>query len=183
MFTNNFTIEHANFPEISSPIALSEIEPTMSRSDFSGSEFQELMAEFVSTTIVDSRNVAMDHTYHKLMITEEDNISAANQPQRSGDEGSSEILDELRCISPIDSIPDISNEIEVMDDEDSISNVHWNATEHEIWKELKISPNDLFEDPFAAKPPLSQIQGNFLENHKMDYFGKYHHFVVHNLPD
>ena len=98
MFTNNLTIEHANFPEISSPVALSEIEPTMSRSDFSGSEFQELMAEFVSTTIVDSRNVAMDHTYHKPMITEEGN-TAANQPQRSGDEGSSEILDELRCIS------------------------------------------------------------------------------------
>ena len=175
MFTNNFTIEHANFPEISNPVALSEIEPTMSRSDFSGSEFQELMAEFVSTTIVDSRNVAMDHTYHKLMITEEDNISAANQPQRSGDEGSSEILDELRCISPINSIPDISNEIEVMDDEDSISNVSWNATEHEIW--------NLFEGPFAAKPPLPQIKGIFLENHKMDYFGKYHHFVVHNLPN
>ena len=175
MFTNNLTIEHANFPEISSPVALSEIEPTMSRSDFSGSEFQELMAEFVSTTIVDSRNVAMDHTYHKLMITEEDNISAANQPQRSGDEGSSEILDELRCISPVNSIPDISNEIEVMDDEDSISNVPWNATEHEIW--------NLFGDPFAAKPPLPQIKGIFLENHKMDYFGKYHHFVVHNLPD
>ena len=119
MFTNNLTIEHANFPEISSPVALSEIEPTMSRSDFSGSEFQELMAEFVSTTIVDSRNVALDHTYHKPMITEEGN-TAANQPQRSGDEGSSEILDELRCISPINSIPDISNEIEVMDDEDSI---------------------------------------------------------------
>ena len=175
MFTNNFTIELANFPEISNPVALSEIEPTMSRSDFSGSEFQELMAEFVSTTIVDSRNVAMDHTYHKLMITEEDNISAANQPQRSGDEGSSEVLDELRCISPVNSIPDISNEIEVMDDEDSISNVSWNATEHEIW--------NLFEGPFAAKPPLPQIKGIFLENHKMDYFGKYHHFVVHNLPD
>ena len=172
MFTNNLTIEHANFPEIASPVALSEIEPTMSRSDFSGSEFQELMAEFVSTTIVDSRNVALDHTYHIPMITEEGN-TAANQPQRSGDEGSSEILDELRCISPINSIPDISNEIEVMDDEDSISNVQWNSAEHEIWKELRIiSPNDLFEDPFPAKPPLSQIQGIFLENHKMDYFGK-----------
>ena len=172
MFTNNLTIEHANFPEISSPVALSEIEPTMSRSDFSGSEFQELMAEFVSTTIVDSRNVAMDHNYHKPVIIEESN-NAANQPQRSGDEGSSEILNELRCISPINSIPDISNEIEVMDDEDSISNVQWNSAEHEIWKELRIiSPNDLFEDPFPAKPPLSQIQGIFLENHKMDYFGK-----------
>lgn len=172
MFTNNLTIEHANFPEISSPVALSEIEPTMSRSDFSGSEFQELMAEFVSTTIVDSRNVAMDHNYHKPVIIEESN-NAANQPQRSGDEGSSEILNELRCISPINSIPDISNEIEVMDDEDSISNVQWNSAEHEIWKELRIiSPDDLLEDPFAAKPPLSQIQGNFLENHKMDYFGK-----------
>ena len=172
MFTNNLTIEHANFPEIASPVALSEIEPTMSRSDFSGSEFQELMAEFVSTTIVDSRNVAMDHNYHKPVIIEESN-NAANQPQRSGDEGSSEILNELRCISPINSIPDISNEIEVMDDEDSISNVQWNSAEHEIWKELRIiSPNDLFEDPFPAKPPLSQIQGIFLENHKMDYFGK-----------
>ena len=154
------TMEHAIFPGFTSPIALSEIEPTMPRSDFSGSEFQELMTEFPElTNIVDSRIVAMDldhqdHTYHKPMITEEDN--AANQIQQSGE--NCEILD---------SIPEISNEIEVADDADP-----WNATEHEIWKELEsIPPKDLLGDLFSANS-LPQIQGLFLENHKMDYFGK-----------
>ena len=180
------TIEHDNFPGISGPgIAQSQIEPTMPRCDFSGSEFQKLMTEFPAlTAILDSRIAAMeldhqdqhrDHSYHKPMITEEEDNIAANQLQlqllQSGE--SYEILDELGCTSPIDSIPSISNEIEVMDDSMDDSDP-WNATDQEIWEELEsISPNDLFEDPFAANPPpLPQIQGNFLENHKMDYFGK-----------